>query len=217
MLRFGPSDGPVVMMVPALFEEANRTRALTVAILRHLADEGIAALLPDLPGTGESLTSLEDITADVWPKALLSAIGDRQCHLAGIRGGCLIAGNVPARSHWYFAPAPGTSLVRDLIRTAQAAAREQGAAFDEHMLEGDGPPVEIAGNRLPPALLRTLAATEVDLAPPARIVRLNSDRADADQYVDGAPLWRRAEPDTDHALAAALAHDLAAWIRRCES
>jgi hypothetical protein len=31
-----------------------------------------------------------------------------------------------------------------------------------------------------------------------------------------APLWRRAEPDNDPALAAALADDIAAWVHKCE-
>eukprot|EP01037_Dinobryon_pediforme_P041965 gene41965-52022_t len=38
----------------------------------------------------------------------------------------------------------------------------------------------------------------------------------ADRHVAGAPLWRRAEPDTDAALAELLADDIADWIARCE-
>src|ERR1700741_3511005 len=55
MLRFGPDTGPVVIAVIPLFEEANRTRAFIVTILRALAGLGIASAVPDLPGTGESL------------------------------------------------------------------------------------------------------------------------------------------------------------------
>ncbi len=58
MLRFGPTNGPVMIVAPPLFEEANRTRAFVVTILRALAERGIASALPDLPGTGESLLDI---------------------------------------------------------------------------------------------------------------------------------------------------------------
>lgn len=41
MLRFGPAAGPVVVVALPLFEEANRTRAFAVAILRALAERGV--------------------------------------------------------------------------------------------------------------------------------------------------------------------------------
>ena len=49
-----------------------------------------------------------------------------------------------------------------------------------------------------------------------RTVRLESDAKPADAKLPGSPLWRRAEPDNDIALAMALADDIAAWIRQCE-
>ena len=55
------------------------------------------------------------------------------------------------------------------------------------------------------------------MAAPCRVVRLEGDSASADLHVAGSPLWRRAEPDNDPALALALADDLADWVRRCES
>ena len=70
MLRFGPATGPVVIAVMPLFEEANRTRAFMVAMLRALADRGIAGILPDLPGTGESRTEAKDITLSDWVASL---------------------------------------------------------------------------------------------------------------------------------------------------
>lgn len=216
MLRFGPSDAPVVALVLPLFEEANRTRALGVAMLRALADQGIAGVLPDLPGTGESSTRLEDIGISNWPEALSAAIGV-DAHAAAMRGGCLVAGNVPAKSHWYFAPHNGEAVVRELVRAKQVAAREAGENFDPAEIDRDGPPLEFSGNRLPRPLLRALAASEPDMAPPCRVVRLEGDTATADLHVAGSPLWRRAEPDNDLALAEALAADLTDWVRRCES
>lgn len=215
MLRFGPEDGPVVVLAPPLFEEANRTRAFTVALLRALASHGVASMLPDLPGTGESLKPLEEISATDWVEAFASITLSRPCHVAALRGGCLIGGNVPALSRWFFAPVSGEAVVRDLTRARQAADRETGTSFDAAEIDREGAPIELAGNAIPRALLRALRATEADMAPPCRVVRLEGDPASADHYVPGAPLWRRAEAGNDPALAQTLAADLAGWVRRC--
>ncbi|HEU4960275.1 MAG TPA: hypothetical protein VFT56_07685 [Sphingomonas sp.] len=217
LLRFGPADGPLVLLAMPLFEEANRTRAFTVTMLRALADQGIASLLPDLPGAGESLTELGEITATDWVEAFSSASGGRPCHVAALRGGCLIAGNVPALSRWYFAPTTGAAVVRDLIRARQVSDREEGRQFEAAEPDRDGPPIELAGNRVPRPLLRALREAEPDEMPPCRIVRLDGDPRAADRHVPGPPLWRRSEPDNDAELAALLAEDLAVWIRRCAS
>jgi hypothetical protein len=50
---------------------------------------------------------------------------------------------------------------------------------------------------------------------PLRTVRLESDLTECDLRVAGSPLWRRAEPGEDPALALALATDLAEWTRTC--
>lgn len=217
MLRFGPSDGPLVVLAMPLFGESNRTRAFAVALLRALGDHGIGGLLPDLPGTGESLIALEDISASDWVEAFSSVTNDGNCHVAALRGGCLIAGNVPAASRWYFAPVTGQSLVRDLVRARQVADREEGRSFDTAELDEDGAPIELAGNRIPRALLHALYEAEPDEMPPCRTVRLQGDAHPADRLVAGTPLWRRSEPDTDAPLAALLAEDLAQWVRQCAS
>ncbi|MBN9990607.1 hypothetical protein JND45_14830, partial [Listeria monocytogenes] len=59
MLRFGPDQGPLVAVALPLFEDANRVRGFAVAICRALAARGVATILPDLPGQGESLVPLE--------------------------------------------------------------------------------------------------------------------------------------------------------------
>jgi hypothetical protein len=64
-------------------------------------------------------------------------------------------------------------------------------------------------------LLAELAAAEPVVAGRLRTVRLDSDPMVADRHIDGAPLWRRSEPDNDIALAALLADDIAGWIATC--
>src|SRR3546814_21095544 len=63
MLRFGPDTGPVVVLALTLFEEANRTRAFAVPMLRALAERGVASVLPALPGQGESAGPLPNMAS----------------------------------------------------------------------------------------------------------------------------------------------------------
>ena len=50
---------------------------------------------------------------------------------------------------------------------------------------------------------------------PARTVRLVGDPRPADRAIEASPLWRRAEPGNDLALAALLADDIAEWVAHC--
>lgn len=215
MLRFGPSAGPVVIAALPPFEEANRVRALGVTMLRDLADRGIAGVLPDLPGQGESLLPTEQASLDAWQGAFASAaaaIGDPVFSVS-IRAGALIDSTAQVRARWRLAPQTGSAIIRDLVRTRQAAARQAGERFDASDLAPPGPPVALAGNRIARELLRDLQAAEI--AGSARVVRLDGDPQPADAHVGGAPLWRRAEPDNDPALAASLASDIEHWVRQC--
>lgn len=214
MLRFGPATGPVVIAVMPLFEEANRTRAFMVTMLRALADRGIAGILPDLPGTGESLTETEDVTLSDWVDAL-SALTETirsergEVHGLALRGGTLI--DTPFASRWHLAPVTGEGLVRDLLRTRLTTGKHgTGDA-----IELSGPPVELAGNRLSRTLLAQLKATTSATADRLRTVRLETDTQPADRHIAGSPLWRRSEPDNDPVLALLLADDIAAWIASC--
>lgn len=212
MLRFGPDTGPVVVLALPLFEEANRTRAFAVTILRALAKRGVASVLPDLPGQGESTVALEEIRLGDWNSTISSVvetIGPGRSHLAAIRSGALLTHNAAARSRWLFAPQDGAAAVRDLLRTRHLADASQ----------DDGPldtPIEIAGNLISRRLLDDLGDAVPDRALPARVVRLESDPRDADLKIAGAPLWRWSEPGNDLVLTQILATDIAEWIAACE-
>ena len=216
MLRFGPTTGPVVIAAMPLFEEANRTRAFMVSILRALAERGIAGVLPDLPGTGESLTETENISLNDWTEAfssLATQLGAETCvYGIAIRGGALLDAEAQLASRWHFAPVSGESLVRDLLRTRLTGSGKEGAG---EAIELSGPPVELAGNLVARTLLAQLKAASPSATAPLRTVRLESDTQMADLKVPGAPLWRRSEPDNDPVLARLLADDIAAWIATC--
>lgn len=225
MLRFGPAAGPVVIAAPALFEEANRTRAFLVAILRALAERGVASVLPDLPGQGESIVPTERATVMQWREAFARVAEQlhgegREPFVAAIRGGAIVDTLALVAGRWHLSPMTGADMLRDLTRAKQAAAREDGGRFDPADIRGDAdePPLEIAGNLLSRALLRELQGISPfsgEETGALRVVRLDGDPRPAERKVTGPPLWRRSEPATDAALVAILADDIADWIARC--
>lgn len=204
MLRLGPDDAPLALFALPPFEEANRTRTFAVTIMRALAARGIASALPDLPGTNESLVATEDATLEGWRTAFaVAAEATGAITSVAIRGGALVDTDAALAGRWHLSPQPGAMLVRELERIRDAG----GGAIDETV-------VEIAGNRIARHLLWELGAATVSEAR-TRVVRFDSDAQAADRKVAGSPLWRRAEPDNDPALAALLADDIADWVRAC--
>lgn len=228
ILRFGPATGPVVVAALPLFEEANRTRAFMVTILRALAERGIAGALPDLPGTGESLMPTEDVNIlglqDAYACAVRAIEGEgHSAYALGIRSGALLDALAAVQGRWHLAPQDGALLLRELTRMKQAELGPGKKLAEYWYLDstlpddaGD-PPVEIAGNLVNPALLTDLAAKHPYDQPgvPLRTVRLESDPKPADRKIEAAPLWRRAAPDNDVSLAETLADDIAEWVREC--
>jgi hypothetical protein len=220
LLRFGPKSGPLILAAMPPFEEANRTRAFMVTVLRALAERNISSALPDLPGSGDSLVPTEQAALCDWRAAFRDAAqalraDHESVYSFAIRGGALLDTQADLAGRYHFAPMPGAKLVREMLRTRLAAAKESGEHFDAGAIEPPGPAVELAGNRLSRTLLVDLAAAVPAAAGTIRTVRLETDAHPADLKLAGAPLWRRAEPGNDIALAALLAEDIAAWVVAC--
>lgn len=206
MLRFSAGiaagAGPTVIAALPLFEEANRTRAIVVGVLRRLAARGIAGALPDLPGTGESLVDIDQVRLADWRAAFAAAAAVLPGPLVTMawRGGALADRDAGVAARWHLSPVTGSEAARELRRLAATSAT---AGL-------------YAGNLLSDALIADLASD--DPAPPAaptRIVRLESDPRPADARLTAPPPWRAAEPGGDPALANAVAADIAAWVARC--
>lgn len=211
MLRFGPDGAPTVLLTLPLLDEANRTRAFANGVLRALAERGIAGVLPELPGAGESLVPTAAATLTAMRRAhaaLTRRLGDR-VYAASIRSGALIDAASPVAARWHLAPATGADVIRDLLRLDGAG----GGLYDRDLLLAETKPVSIAGSSLSPALIAEIAAAT---PAQARVVRLESDPRPADRKLDGSPLWRRAEPGDDPAFAVAVADDIAGWIAACD-
>lgn len=202
-----------VLIVPPLFEEANRTRRTLVLAMRALAAGGFAALLPDLPGQNESLVPLAEVDLDRWQDALakVAAEIDGPVVVASVRGGALIDHRVQAAAWWRLAPVGGASLLRTLMRARVTADREAGLASSLESLQDDakGAPLLLAGNALSPAMVAGLASAEAQPVEPLRNVAIGAEG------IMGTPLWLRAEPGEDAAMAQAIAADISAWSTTC--
>jgi hypothetical protein len=214
-LRIEPAGAPraTVLIVPPLFEEANRTRRKLVLAMRALAARGFAATMPDLPGQNESLVALESVDLGLWQEALaeFAADIDGPLFVASIRGGCLIDHQVKAAGWWRLAPVGGASLLRTLLRARVSADREAGVTSSlESLTEAaQREPLLLAGNRLSPAMIAGLGSAEVRPIEPLRSVSLGADG------IAGTPLWLRAEPSEDGAMAEAIADAIASWGASC--
>lgn len=214
-LHIDPAGAPraTIVIVPPLFDEANRMRRTLVLALRALAADGFSALLPDLPGQNESLVPLVDVDLDRWRDALARIVAgiDGPVIVASIRGGALIDHRAHATAWWRLAPVGGASLLRTLMRARVSADREAGVTSSLEALQerARAAPLLLAGNLLSPAMVAGLGTSEAKPVEPLRSVGLGADG------ISGTPLWLRAEPGEDAAMASAIAADIAAWSATC--
>lgn len=191
-----------LLIIPALFDEANRLRRLTVEVMRRLDAAGIDCFLPDLPGCNESRQSLEAQSLDGWRAAMRAAAQHLGAtHAIGIRGGALVQPDLPG---WRYAPVKGANLLRQMLRARIVVSKEAGLAERQESLLDTGlrEGLELVGYRLGPDLLAQLQTAE-----PAEGTDIPQD------LVGGAGLWLRAEPGEDRAQADALAAILAVGIK----
>ena len=198
-MRFGVNKPIQIFVLEPLFEEANRTRRLLACVARALNTHDIGVNFCALPGAGESLIDIADVRLADWRAAAAVAItAIKPTVIASLRGGALIDDAGTAKGWWRLAPETGARIVRDLRRTQLSG--ETGL---------------YAGHRLSDAMLGDLEGASPAPLAPMRVARLENDAADADIKLIGSPLWRRAEPGEDAALAEAIATDLAAWTKLC--
>lgn len=191
--------GQRLLVVPALFDEANRLRRFAVEAMRALDGRGIDSFLPDLPGTNESLQPFSAQTLAAWRAAMAAAASHFEAtHVLTIRGGALVA--PPALPGWHFAPASGASILRQLLRMRLLAAREAGREENQAALleYGARDGLVLGGYPLGPAMV-----AELRDAQPAGLPTISQ------VDIGGAALWLRAEPGEDLAQSAALAARLA--------
>lgn len=194
-----------LLIVPALFDESNRLRRLTVEVMRRLDAAGIDSVLPDLPGCNESLLPLPTLAPDDWIDAVAVAASHfRTTHVLGIRGGAMLTpAGLPC---WHYAPVKGASVLRQMVRARILAAREAGRDenHDDLMARAREDGVELVGYNLSADFIRQFEA----------LVSRSEGISLIDQdMVGGSGLWLRAEPDENRAQADALAAILAIGMK----
>jgi len=215
LLRIEPAGAPraTVLILPPLFDEANRLRRTVVLAMRTLAADGFAAVLPDLPGQNESLVAPDAVDLTQWQDTLadVAASLDGPVVVASVRGGALIDHRAKAVAWWRLAPVGGASLLRTMMRARVAADREAGieSSLDSLQEAAKTAPLLLAGNALSPAMVAQLGSAETQPVEPLRSIGLGADG------IAGTPLWLRAEPGEDAAMASAIAADIAAWSKTC--
>ena len=218
-MRRGPVGGVPLLILPALFEEMNRTRRLIALTTAMLARAGVRSWLPDLPGTGDHEDGPEAKDLPRWRAAMLALAGiaasGRPLHLLAVRGGALLADAVPGASLYRIAPQTGERALRDLWRARAATERETGGGATVATLDATsrgGAAVVAAGYRIESRFADQLRAAPL----PAPAVPTRTAATAAAPGVDvvlGGPLvWRQAEPADEAALAHAIAADWLAWI-----
>lgn len=194
----GPGDATVrILIVPALFEEANRTRRILVETMRALSDARVASVLPDLPGCNESLAPLERQSLHDWRVAIATAVTHfAATHVLALRGGALVVPDDPPG--WRLEPIGGAQVLRPMLRARTVAAREEGRAetIEGLLAEGREHGIELAGYRLGAAMILGLEAA-TPATTDCAILTLDD--------LGGPALWLRSEPGEDVGLSTTLA------------
>lgn len=193
-----------LLIVPALFDEANRLRRFAVETMRGMDEAGVDSFLPDLPGTNESLASLPAQSLASWRDATAAAAAHfGATHVLALRGGALVA---PALPGWALAPVPGATILRQMLRMRLLASREAGREETSEDLLADARQNGIA---LGGHILAAEMVTGLEVAEPA-IALASISQSD----LGGGALWLRAEPDEDPAQSTALVRLVAAGLQR---
>ena len=124
-LVFNRARDTRLLVIPPLFEEANKLRRQIVEIMRRLDDAGIDSVLPDLPGCNESKAPLQAQTLAGWRQAVGAAAAHfGAAHVLAVRSGCwLVPDDVPAA---LYAPAKPAQVLRNMLRARVLAAKEAG-------------------------------------------------------------------------------------------
>lgn len=192
-----------LLIVPALFEEANKLRHLTVEVMRHLDELGVDSFLPDLPGCNESLQPLHAQTLQSWSMAIRAAAEHfRSSAVLGIRGGCLLTSDRLPTLH--YAPVGGASIMRQMLRARILASREAGHEENREELDrvGRSQGITLAGYNIGANLYQGLVGRQ-----PMEAFAITQ------QDIGGSGLWLRAEPDHDPLQSAGIAARVMDWLK----
>lgn len=196
-LVFDGGRVPRLLVLPALFDEANKLRRQTVEVMRRLSLSGVDSFLPDLTGCNESPAPLESQTLENWRGATQAAAAQfGATHVLAVRAGCLLA--PPGLSGWRYAPTTGAKVLRSLLRARTIAAREAGGSetIEDLSAIARKQGIELAGWSIGAAMFAALEKA---------VANADGQQTVIHQSDIGGSLWLRAEPGDDPEQADMLA------------
>ena len=207
-LAFDGGRDARLLVIPPLFDEANKLRRTLVEVMRRLDASGIDCVLPDFPGCNESLALLAEQSLEGWRAAATAAAEHfKATGVLAVRGGSLLRpAGLPG---WDYAPQDGPKTLRGMVRARIIATKEAGAPETREQIEAEGRAngIALAGWQIGPAMFAELETAE--LPPQEAGVSLIEQ-----ETIGGRPPWLRAEPDYDPAQADALAAIIAVAMRQ---
>lgn len=175
---------PAVLVAPPFGDEMNKSRKIVGDLAQVLAARGLATVVVDPFGTGDSAGEFRDARWEVWIEDLLAAAawsagrGSRVRGLLGIRLGALLAARVaarlpePVRCSAFWQPVPdGSRFMTQFLRTRVAASlmedrKETVGELRNRLLGGER--VEVSGYEISAELFRRIEAEQLaDAATPA--------------------------------------------------
>jgi exosortase A-associated hydrolase 2 len=177
------SSNPAVLVVPPFGEEMNKSRPLVADTARRISTAGMAVLIPDFFGTGDSRGEFVDASLDRWLRDLDAACRwseEKGCPVQAVlavRLGCAIAvraaldGMLPALVRTVFLQPvlDGRRFLDQLLRVKVAATmmgdgeRETVKSLREQFAQGKI--VEVAGYAVSSALAAEVDALRIDKLP----------------------------------------------------
>jgi exosortase A-associated hydrolase 2 len=139
--RPAASTGRAVLIAPPFAEEMNKSRRMLSEAARALAARGVATVLPDLGGTGDSSGEFGDADWESWRADLVAtahwsaAEGWPIAALLGVRTGCILgaqaARGLPGgvtRSAFWQPVTDGGRFLTQFLRLRVAASMMEGAS-----------------------------------------------------------------------------------------
>lgn len=169
-----------VLVVPPFAEEMNKTRRMVAELSIRLAERGIATVIPDLYGTGDSAGDFGDADWQTWQRDIGSVAawaatrGTPVDRILAIRLGaalaldCIASGNLPGayRHTVFWQPVfDGARFVTQFLRLRAAASLTGNQKETVSELRASlqaGQVIDVAGYALSPCLAASLS----DLAMP---------------------------------------------------
>ncbi len=186
-MDIGDETDRCILVIPPFFNEHNLMRRQLVETMRRISEAGYRCVLPDIPGTNESIEPVELQSLARWEEAIAQAMEHFDAsHILAVRSGALIAPK--SFQGWLYAPQSGAKLLRGMLRARVIASRELGVhETSERLLEiGRSEGLVLSGWQLGADMIRDIEDTH-----PAEAGYRTIEQSD----LGGPGLWMRAEPD----------------------